>query len=32
MLMDTLLPALVAYLIGLVIAWFLWARDGSENA
>jgi hypothetical protein len=32
MFMDTLLPALVAYLIGLVIAWFLWARDGSENA
>ena len=26
----TLVPALVAFLIGLIIAWFIWGRDSSE--
>jgi hypothetical protein len=28
---DTLVPALIFYLLGLLIAWFIWGRD-SENA
>jgi hypothetical protein len=30
--MQTLIPALLAYAVGLIIAWFIWGRDGSENA
>ncbi len=29
---DTLLPALIAYVVGLLIAWFIWARSDSSNA
>ena len=28
----TLVPALVFFLIGLLIAWFLWGNNSSDNA
>jgi hypothetical protein len=28
----TLVPALVFFLLGLVIAWFIWGSDRSDNA
>jgi hypothetical protein len=32
MFMETLIPALVAFAIGLGIAWFVWGSDASDNA
>ncbi len=32
MFLDTLIPALVAFAIGLLIAWFVWGGDASDNA
>jgi hypothetical protein len=28
----TLIPALIAFVIGLVIAWFIWGNGSSDNA
>ena len=32
MFMSTLIPALGAYAIGLLIAWFAWGNNSSDNA
>jgi len=32
MFMQTLIPALVAFAIGVIIAWFLWGNDSANNA
>ena len=32
MFMNTLIPALIFYAIGVLIAWFIWGRDGSRSA
>jgi len=29
--MTTLLPALGFYAVGLLLAWFIWGRNGSDN-
>ncbi len=28
----TLVPALVLFLLGLLVAWFIWGNDRSDNA
>jgi uncharacterized membrane protein YciS (DUF1049 family) len=32
MFLSTLIPALVAFAIGLIIAWLIWGADRSDNA
>ncbi len=30
--LHTLIPALLAYAVGVLVAWFFWGRSGSEDA
>jgi hypothetical protein len=30
--LATLIPALIAFAVGLIIAWFIWGGDRSSNA
>lgn len=32
MFLNTLIPALIFFAIGLLIAWLIWGRDSSDNA
>jgi hypothetical protein len=32
MFMSTLIPALAFYALGVLVAWFIWGRSGSEDA
>ena len=32
LLVETIILMLIAFLIGLVIAWFIWGRDASDSS